>query len=131
MVKLRTLVKAGAVMPLILMLAGCSGQPLSTREKGTLAGGVLGAGTGAIVGSAVGAPGSGAAIGGALGAGTGLAVGNALQNQEVQQKQTGSQISHQQREIEQQRQDIERLRSSHEMEQILIVPPGGGTLLRL
>jgi hypothetical protein len=131
MVKLRTLVKAGAVMPLILMLAGCSGQPLSTREKGTLAGGVLGAGTGAIVGSAVGAPGSGAAIGGALGAGTGLAVGNALQNQEVQQEQTGSQISHQQREIEQQRQDIERLRSSHEMEQILIVPPGGGTLLRL
>jgi hypothetical protein len=131
MAKLRTLVKAGAVMPLILMLAGCSGQPLSTREKGTLAGGVLGAGTGAIVGSAVGAPGSGAAIGGALGAGTGLAVGNALQNQEVQQEQTGSQISHQQREIEQQRQDIERLRSSHEMEQILIVPPGGGTLLRL
>src|ERR1700675_2845463 len=91
-------------------LAGCSGQPLSTREKGTLAGGVLGAGTGAIVGSAVGAPGSGAAIGSALGAGTGLAVGNALQNQEVQQEQTGSQISHQQREIEQQRQDIERLR---------------------
>ena len=116
MVKLTTLTKGAAVMALTLILAGCSGQPLSTREKGTLAGGALGAGTGAIVGSAVGAPGTGAAIGGALGAGTGLAVGNALQNQEVQQAQTRSQISQQQREIEQQRQDIERLKSSHEME---------------
>ena len=26
-----------------LVLAGCSGQPLSTREKGTLGGGLLGA----------------------------------------------------------------------------------------
>ena len=68
------------------MLGGCPGQPLSTREKRTLAAGVLGAGTGAIVGSAVGAPGTGAAIG-ALDAGTGLAVDNALQNQEVQQTQ--------------------------------------------
>jgi hypothetical protein len=32
------------------VLTGCSGQPLSTREKGTLGGGVLGAGAGAIVG---------------------------------------------------------------------------------
>ena len=31
-------------------LAGCSGQPLSTREEGTLGGGVLGAGAGAIIG---------------------------------------------------------------------------------
>src|SRR6202022_3524832 len=106
----------GVALAVLFLVSGCSGQPLSTREKGTLAGGALGAGTGAIVGSAVGAPGSGAAIGGALGAGTGLVVGNALQNQEGQQAQTGSQISHQQREIEQQRQDMERLKSSHEME---------------
>ncbi len=63
----------------VMTLTGCSGTPLSTREKGTLAGGAIGAGTGAIVGSAVGAPGAGAAIGGALGAGTGLLVGNELQ----------------------------------------------------
>lgn len=37
-------------------LAGCTGQPLSTREKGTLGGGVLGASTGAIIGAAVGHP---------------------------------------------------------------------------
>ena len=40
------------------IVAGCSGQPLSTREKGTLLGGGLGAATGAIIGAAVGAPGA-------------------------------------------------------------------------
>lgn len=34
----------------VLFIAGCSGQPLSTREKGTLLGGGLGAATGAIIG---------------------------------------------------------------------------------
>ena len=33
------------------IVAGCSGQPLSTREKGTLLGGGLGAATGAIIGA--------------------------------------------------------------------------------
>src|SRR5260370_20668570 len=63
------------------VLTGCNGQPLSTREKGTLGGGVLGAGAGAIVGAAVGHPGAGAAIGGALGAGTPDVVGHSLQQQ--------------------------------------------------
>ena len=45
-----------------LLVAGCSGEPLSTREKGTLIGGGVGAATGAIIGAAVGSPGAGAAI---------------------------------------------------------------------
>src|SRR5258708_22773771 len=65
------------------VLTGCSGQPLSTREKGTLGGGVLGAGAGAIVGAAVGHPAAGAAIGGALGAGPRDGVGHLLPHQEV------------------------------------------------
>ncbi|HKD68955.1 MAG TPA: glycine zipper domain-containing protein [Candidatus Binataceae bacterium] len=65
-----------------MLLAGCSGAPLTTREKGTLLGGAVGAGGGAIVGSTVGAPGAGAAIGGVLGAGTGYVVGNHIQNEE-------------------------------------------------
>jgi uncharacterized protein YcfJ len=69
-----------------LLLAGCSGQPLSTREKGTIAGGAIGLGTGALVGAAVGAPGAGAAIGGVVGAGTGYAIGNSLQNSENQRR---------------------------------------------
>ena len=44
----------------LLTIVGCS-QPLSTREKSTLAGGGLGAATGAIIGATVGAPGAGAA----------------------------------------------------------------------
>ena len=68
---------AGAVT-----LSACSGQPLTTREKGTLGGGAIGAGGGALVGLAVGHPLAGAAIGGVVGAGTGMAIGNSLQNSE-------------------------------------------------
>ena len=74
-----TLTIAGTAL---IAIAGCYGQPLSTREKGTLAGGAIGAGGGAIVGAAVGAPLAGAAIGGVVGAGTGMAIGNSLQNNE-------------------------------------------------
>jgi phage tail tape-measure protein len=73
------LVIAGAMLASI---AGCSGEPLSTREKGTIIGGVAGAGGGAIIGSAVGAPGAGAAIGGAGGAVAGYAIGNHMQNEQ-------------------------------------------------
>jgi uncharacterized protein YcfJ len=72
-----TIAIAGAVT-----LSACSGQPLSTREKGTLGGGAIGAGGGALVGLAVGHPLAGAAIGGVVGAGTGMAIGNSLQNSE-------------------------------------------------
>src|SRR5260370_2707880 len=51
-----------------LLLAACSGQPLSTREKGGFLGGALGAGTGAIIGAAVGHPLAGAAVRGPRGA---------------------------------------------------------------
>jgi uncharacterized protein YcfJ len=65
-----------------LFLAGCSGEPLSTREKGTLGGAAVGAAGGALVGAAVGAPAAGAAIGGAAGGVTGYAIGNHMQNEE-------------------------------------------------
>jgi osmotically inducible lipoprotein OsmB len=109
---------AAAAIALVgaLALAGCSGQPLSTREKGTLGGGVLGAGTGAIIGAAVGAPGAGAAIGGALGAGTGYVIGNSLQNQEVSSRQQQGQIQYQQRELQNQRHQIQQLQSEQATE---------------
>ena len=71
-----------ALLGAVLLLAACSGAPLTTREKGTLAGGAIGAGACALVGSAAGAPGAGAAIGGVLGAGGGYVVGNHLQNEQ-------------------------------------------------
>ena len=114
----RTLRKGVMAVSLIaaLILVGCSGQPLSTREKGTIGGGVLGAGAGALIGSAVGSPGAGAAIGGALGAGTGFVVGNALQNQEVTSQQQNNQIQYQQSEIQSQRRQIQQLQQEQQTE---------------
>jgi len=68
-------------MTLTASLAGCYGEPLSTREKGTLIGTGVGAAGGAVVGAAVGAPLAGAAIGGVAGGATGFAVGNHIQNE--------------------------------------------------
>jgi hypothetical protein len=66
----------------VVTLRAYSGQPLTTSEKGTLAGGAVGAGRGALARLAVGHPLAGAAIGGVVGAGAGMAIGNSLQNSE-------------------------------------------------
>ncbi len=94
---------------IVLAAAGCAGEPLTTREKGTLLGGGLGAATGSIIGAAVGSPGAGAAIGGGLGAVTGALVGNELMNHEDREKQIEARLREQQRAIEEQRREIERL----------------------
>jgi phage tail tape-measure protein len=101
---------------LMIGVVGCSGQPLSTREKGTGIGALVGAGTGAIIGAAVGAPGAGAAIGGAIGTAGGFAVGNYLQNEETKSARTQSQLQSQQSEIENQRRQIEQLKNQQEVE---------------
>src|SRR5229473_2664145 len=95
-------------------LSSCEGQSLFTTGKGTIGGGVLGAGTGAIVGAAVGHPAAGAAIGGALGAGTGYVVGSALQNQENVSRQQQGAIDYQQREIQSQRRQIRQLQEGQQ-----------------
>src|SRR6266446_8571218 len=112
----RVITTVGLALAVLFLVSGCSGQPLSTREKGTGIGAVLGAGTGAIIGSAVGAPGAGAAIGGALGAGTGFVVGNSLQNNEIATRHTQAQVSEQGREIAHQRAEIQHLKEASETE---------------
>jgi hypothetical protein len=66
---------------LALALAGAlslSGCYTPQQQTGTLAGGAIGAGTGALIGSAVSGGSAGGAIaGGLLGAGTGALIGNA------------------------------------------------------
>jgi len=76
----KTLSVVFGALVLAATLAGCYGEPLSTREKGTLIGTGVGAAGGAVVGSAVGHPLAGAAIGGVAGGVTGYAVGNHIQN---------------------------------------------------
>jgi uncharacterized protein YcfJ len=97
---------------LIIGLMGCS-EPLTTREKGTLIGGGLGAGTGALIGSQVGNPGAGAAIGGALGAGAGALTGDQLQKQERRHSEQQYEIEQQRRELEHQRSELEDLERRH------------------
>jgi uncharacterized membrane protein len=93
----------------VFILSACS-QPLSTREKGTLAGAGLGAATGAIIGAVIGSPGAGAAIGGV----TGAVVSDKMQSQEIQQTEQQRQLEQQQREIEQQRRELEDLKRQQE-----------------
>jgi outer membrane lipoprotein SlyB len=67
-----------------LLLMGCetpSGRPDNTAT-GALAGGAIGAGAGAIIGSASHNAGAGALIGGAIGALTGAIVGNSIDQQQ-------------------------------------------------
>jgi hypothetical protein len=73
-------------MKRILAIALALGAALSVsacqtpqQQTGTLAGGAIGAGTGALIGSAVSGGSAGGAIaGGLIGAGTGALVGNAV-----------------------------------------------------
>ena len=93
-----------------LVLGGCAGGSLTTREKGAGIGALGGAAVGGIVGSAVGHPAAGAAIGGGLGLGAGALVGDQLQGQENQNYRQDSEIRNNQAEIDRQRYELERLR---------------------
>jgi outer membrane lipoprotein SlyB len=92
-----------------LLLTGCAGGPLTTREKGAGIGALGGTAAGGIVGAAVGHPGAGAAIGGALGLGAGALVGDQLQGQQNTNYQQQQQINRNQAETERNRQEIQRL----------------------
>jgi surface antigen len=72
------------VLAATVLLAGCytpEGEPDRTAS-GALAGGAIGAGTGAIIGSASHNAGAGALIGGAIGALTGGIIGNSMDQQQ-------------------------------------------------
>lgn len=100
-------------VPLLAGLLGCS-APLSTREKGAGIGALGGGAAGGIIGSAVGHGGAGAAIGGLLGLGTGALVGDQLQGQQVEQDRQQQQVEQNQAELERQRREIERLKEQRE-----------------
>jgi hypothetical protein len=94
----------------LISLVGCSGGPLTTREKGAGVGALGGAAVGGLIGSAVGHPGAGAAIGGGLGLGAGALVGDQLQGQDNQNYRQDDDIRRNQAEIDRQRYELERLR---------------------
>jgi outer membrane protein OmpA-like peptidoglycan-associated protein len=97
-------------MAALLLVAGCAGGELTTREKGAGIGALGGAAAGGLIGAAVGHPGAGAAIGGALGLGGGALVGDQLQGQENKQKEQQKSLDQQRAEIEKNRALIEELK---------------------
>jgi len=109
-------IAAGLALMGFLFAGQSRGQSLTTTEKGLLGGGVLGAGTGAIVGAAVHHPVKGALIGGGLGAVAGGVVGHEMQNNEEANYRLQSEVSAQQRQIERQRREIEELKQSQNTE---------------
>jgi hypothetical protein len=106
--------KAPALALTGLLLAGCSGGPLTTREKGAGIGALGGAAAGGLIGAAVGRPGTGAAIGGGLGLGAGALIGDQLQGQENENYRQDQQIRTNQQEIERQQYELNRLKRQSE-----------------
>ena len=100
-------------VPLLAGLFGCS-SPLTTREKGAGIGALGGAAAGGAIGAAVGHPGAGAAVGGVLGLGTGALIGDQLQGREIEKERQHRQIDENNAELERQRQEIERLKQQRE-----------------
>src|SRR5258708_30940947 len=75
-----------AGLALVPSLLACGCESMSNGEKGALAGGGIGAGTGAIIGSATHNTGAGAVIGGAVGALAGGLTGHAIDESEKKQQ---------------------------------------------
>ena len=108
--KRMALKKTVLVLTATLLLGGCAGGSLTTREKSAGVGALGGAAVGGIVGSMVGHPAAGAAIGGGLGLGAGAVIGDQIQGQENQNYRQDSEIRNNQAEIDRQRYEMERLR---------------------
>jgi outer membrane protein OmpA-like peptidoglycan-associated protein len=102
--------RAGAVFISLLLISACSGGGLTTREKGAGIGALGGAAAGGAIGAAVGNPGAGAAIGGVLGLGTGALIGDQLQGRENKQAEQQKAIDQQRVEMEKNRALIEELK---------------------
>lgn len=100
------------VLALALFCAGnCQAQALTSTTEGLLGGGVLGAGAGALVGSAVGHPLGGALIGGGLGAAAGGLIGHGLQVDQERNYELADESAAEQRELARQRAEIHQLQA--------------------
>jgi outer membrane protein OmpA-like peptidoglycan-associated protein len=95
------------------VLSGCAGGEITTREKGAGIGALGGAAAGGAIGAATGHPGIGAAVGGLLGLGTGALIGDQLQGQENRQKEQQKAIDQQRVEIEKNRALMEELKKQN------------------
>ena len=84
------------VVGMAVVLSGCESVGTAAQDKraqGALLGGLLGAGTGAIIGNQTDHAGAGTAIGAGLGALGGALVGNAMQESENRSQQQSTPVA--------------------------------------
>lgn len=103
------------VSAMMAIPAVCSAQFTET-QKGTGVGALLGAGTGAIVGAAVHHPVAGTFIGAGVGGVSGYMVGHELEKQQSMNYENRRAIVSQQRQIEQQRREIQEMQQEQSTE---------------
>ena len=83
----------------MLLASGCAGRELTTTEKTTMGGALLGAGTGALIGSATGKAGTGALIGAGVGALGGALMGQVVEAEAAKQRRLAEQQGYRQRQL--------------------------------
>lgn len=112
----RVIVMLAGVMLGLGVAGSCWAQSLTTQQKGLVAGGLLGAGTGAIVGAAVHHPIAGTAIGGGVGLVAGGLVGHEMQNNDNQTREQQAEIAAEEAQIRRQREEIKQLQQMQDTE---------------
>jgi len=117
--RLRTVSLVLMAAALSFFTVGCGSPELTPRESMTLAGGVIGAGTGALIGSATG-PGAaiGAGIGGGIGLVGGAAVGDEIEIIDAKNDQTQSLLQSQERDLEAQRREMDQMKLQQEKDEL-------------
>ena len=83
----------------LLLATGCAGREFTTTEKTTLGGAALGAGAGALIGSASGHAGTGALIGTGIGALSGALLGQAIESEAAKQRRLSDQERYRQQQL--------------------------------
>ncbi len=83
----------------MILATGCAGREITTTEKTTLGGAALGAGAGALIGSATGKAGTGALIGTGIGALSGALLGQAIESEAAKQRRLSEQERYRQQQL--------------------------------
>lgn len=97
----------------VIILSGCAGGDLTTREKGAGIGALGGAAAGAAVGAAAGHPAAGAAIGGVLGLGAGAVIGDQMQKRENEQAAQQKVLAEQQAQLDKNKVMVDELKKAN------------------
>ncbi|MDA2931576.1 glycine zipper domain-containing protein [Nitrospinae bacterium AH-259-F20] len=84
-------ISALLAIAVMLLASGCAGRELTTTEKTTVGGALLGAGTGALIGSATGKAGTGALLGAGVGALGGALMGQVVEAEAAKQRRLAEQ----------------------------------------